>query len=324
MNRMDRLVGLILYLQSRRTVTASEMAEHFGLSLRTIYRDLRALGEAGVPILGEAGVGYSIMKGYHLPPVNFTEEEAYALATSGLFAQHYSDESVKRHIGAALSKIRAILPSAHKDRALRLEQGLAAAATPVIENQTDLAALQLALGNCRVVRFSYKGYGKDVAVTRDVEPLGLVHYLNRWHLIAWCRLRNGYRDFRTDRITGLEVLAEGFTPREGFSLPVYLRGAMPPPELRARVLFTDAATDRARREWWPGIEQELPVEQGSVLTLRAVDWEHLAHWLLAFGTDATVLEPQPLRLLLVELARAAAAHHLEEPAPVLPGAASSS
>ena len=82
MNRVDRLLALILYLQSRRVVTAEEMAQHFELSIRTIYRDLAALGEAGVPIAAEAGVGYTLMKGYNLPPVNFSAEEASALVTA--------------------------------------------------------------------------------------------------------------------------------------------------------------------------------------------------------------------------------------------------
>lgn len=309
MNRMDRLVGLILFLQSRRVATASEMAAHFGRSIRTIYRDLSALGELGVPLLAEAGVGYSLLRGYHMPPVNFTEEEAYALATSGIFARYCSDEAVSRHIDSALSKVRAVLHPVNRDRSLRLEQNLTAAAIPGPPPAIDLTSLQKALTRCRVVRFSYQGHGKDTPEARAVEPLGLVHYLNRWHLIAWCRLRGDYRDFRVDRMRDLTVLDESFRPRPEFSLSAFLAAAMPAPGLRAEVFFKADCVDRARRDWWPGIESEVLADGGAVLTLRALDWEHLASWLLSFGRGATVVTPPSLVSFLVDLARDAAGHH---------------
>jgi predicted DNA-binding transcriptional regulator YafY len=306
---MDRLVGLILYLQSRRVATASEMAAHFGRSIRTIYRDLSALGEIGVPLLAEAGVGYSLLRGYHLPPVNFTEEEAYALATNGIIARHCSDASVNRHIESALSKVRAVLHPANRDRSQRLEQNLTAAAIPSPPPAIDLTSLQKALTRCRVVRFAYQGHGQDTSEVRAVEPLGLVHYLKRWHLIAWCRLRGDYRDFRIDRMRDLTVLAESFPPRPEFSLSGFLATAMPAPGLLAEVFFTVGCVDRARRDWWPGIASEAAADGGAVLTLRALDWAHLASWLLSFGRGATVVSPPSLVPLLVDLARDAAGHH---------------
>jgi predicted DNA-binding transcriptional regulator YafY len=312
MNRMDRLVGLILFLQSRRMATAQEMAGHFGRSIRTIYRDLNALGEAGVPLVAEAGVGYSLLRGYHLPPVNFTEEEAYALAASGLFARHVGDPSVNAHLASALDKIRAVMHPATRDRSLRLEQGMGAAAMPLQGGQTGLAGLQKALARCLVIRFGYQGYGKDTPETRDVEPMALLYYLNRWHLIAWCRLRGAYRDFRVDRMQGFAVLDQAFTPRQDFSLQDYLKTAMPAPALRADVRFDAASLDRAKRDWWPGIERETAESAGALLTLRVLEWEHLASWLLSFGKGAAVVTPDTLRRLAARLAREAADHHSQD------------
>ncbi len=309
MNRIDRLVGLILHLQSRRVATAEGMARHFGRSVRTIYRDLRALGECGVPIVAEAGVGYGLLKGYHLPPVNFTEREAQALALGVVFARQSGDPSLGRHIDAALDKIRAVLPPAERDRSLRLERHLGAAAVPSPGAPVALSLLQKALAGCRVLRFAYRGYGRDAPEVRDVEPLGLVHYCGRWHLIAWCRLRRACRDFRADRMGEPEMLPETFAPRADFSLAAYLETAMPAPALRAEVLFSEAQADRARREWWPGIAAEAPAEGGLVLTLRAIDWRQLAGWLLSFGREATVVSPASLAPLMVELALDAARHH---------------
>ncbi len=121
MNRTDRLVALVMLLQSRRVVTAAEMAAHFEVTERTVYRDLAALGEGGVPIVGEPGVGYSLMRGYHLPPVMFSPEETFALVTGGLLAERMTDGSVREAMRSALVKLTAVLPADLKDRVERLQ-----------------------------------------------------------------------------------------------------------------------------------------------------------------------------------------------------------
>jgi predicted DNA-binding transcriptional regulator YafY len=309
MNRVDRLLALILFLQSRRVTTAAQLAEHFELSLRTIYRDIAALGQAGVPIVSEAGVGYSLMRAYQLPPVHFTAEEASALVTGGLLVEQFADASVKAQMRSALLKVRAILPRDYKERISRLEEGLATTAHSQSPPQADLSRLQRALAERKVLRFTYQGAGQLKATKRVVEPLGLIHYLERWHLIAWCRACADYRDFRTDRIGNVTALHETFVPRQDFSLAKYLRTQMPAPTLRARVQFTPLAADRAKREWWLGVVSEEPTSDTIVLTLAAVDWERLVGWLLSFGSQATVLAPDSLRQQVVAAAKTAAAHH---------------
>lgn len=310
MNRLDRLLGLILYLQSRRFATAADMAGHFGLSLRTIYRDMRALGEAGVPVLAEAGVGYSLMRGYLLPPVNFSEEEACALATGAMLLGRSGAPSLVGHMASALQKIRAVLPAARREELLLLERGMSTAAAALAPSgQTDLALLQKALARRLVLRLRYQSQGGEKAVERLVEPLGLLYYLSRWHLIAYCRLRQALRDFRADRMEEVTLVQERFTPPEQFDLAAYVRQNMPAPELRASVSFRPEVLDRARREWWMGATEEPGSQEGHKLILSAVNWEHLAAWLLSFGDKATVLEPDSLRRRVVELAEAALRHH---------------
>lgn len=315
MNRLDRLLALILVLQSRRVVTAEELAGQFELSVRTIYRDLAALGEAGVPIVAEAGVGYMLMKGYHLPPVNFTAEEAGALVTGGLLIGQFADPAVRTQMHSALRKVRAILPRGDQERISRLERGLATTGHVKTPVQADLSLLQRALANRNVLRFRYQGAGQAADTERVVEPLGLIHYLERWHLIARCRSREDWRDFRTDRMSDVALLRETFAPPEDFSLSTYLRTAMPAPGLRARVQFTPLAADRARREWWLGVLREEPAAADTILTLAAVGWERLVGWLLSFGSEATVLAPAALREQLVAAARSAAVHHGKTPPP---------
>jgi predicted DNA-binding transcriptional regulator YafY len=111
MNRIDRLHAILTHLQSKKKVTAQEMADRFNISLRTVYRDVKALDESGVPVIGEAGSGYTIMEGYRLPPVMFTQEEASALLLGAKLAEQFTDGTVRRHFHAALFKIKAVLRS---------------------------------------------------------------------------------------------------------------------------------------------------------------------------------------------------------------------
>lgn len=304
MNRLDRLLGLILYLQSHPLSTAEEMAAHYCVSVRTIYRDLAALGEAGVPVVAQAGVGYVLGKDFQLAPLRFTPDELGALAAGGMLVTELADESLRSRMRSALMKVRAALPRSELAQIWRLEQRMTATARPRKPAQASLVIVQKALAEQRVLRIEYQGPGKSEAEEREIEPLALVHYLARWHLIAWCRSRQDYRDFRTDRIRRLSPQPERFEARPEFSVDGYL-AAMPQPNLRARIRFLKGSADRARREWWQGI----PEEDDEVLTLAAVDWDSLAMWLLSFGTSVEVLEPLDLRERLVELARQAVQHH---------------
>src|SRR6476620_9303991 len=115
MNRIDRLSAILIQLQSRRLVKAQHLADKFSISLRTVYRDVKALEEAGVPVIGEAGTGYSLMEGYRLPPVMFNLDEATALLTASKLVQSKTDAGISKHYNAALDKIKAILRHAEKE-----------------------------------------------------------------------------------------------------------------------------------------------------------------------------------------------------------------
>ncbi len=293
MNRIDRLLALILYLQSRRTCTAEDMAAHFGLSVRTIYRDIAALGEAGVPILAETGIGYSLMKGYLLPPVNFSEQEAYALSTGVMLAQRMTTHSYNEKMQSALDKIKAVLPNEAKHRLELLANGMA---TPQANHpqQADLSVLQQAIARQQLLTFEYLSASQTQS-SRTVEAAGLVFYLGRWHLIAWCRLRQDYRDFRTDRIENLQLHNEQFQARGDFNAKDFLQCGTPAAQLTAQILFVHAAADRARREWWQGITDVQQNAEAVVMAVHCSDWSTLACWLLSLGTAAKVLAPEDLK-----------------------------
>jgi predicted DNA-binding transcriptional regulator YafY len=310
-NRIDRLVAILIYLQGRRVTRAEDIADEFATSIRTVYRDIAALAEAGVPIVGEAGVGYSIVRGYHLPPVHFTTEEATALITANLLMDRFADKSLMSPMGSALAKIRAVLPPDHQDHITRLESRMSLPTSPQPTKSASLFAIQKALAERTVLRISYCGAGKAESMPRQIEPMGLTYYGDRWHLIAWCRIRQDYRDFRTDRIQELAVLSERFEPRSNFSLDEFLaRSDQPRTTVVTAVIRVDPVTaERVRKEAPFKIAKEERTENDVIFTIEAGNWDWYMGWFLSFGSRVTIIEPDAFRARLFEVAQATANHH---------------
>lgn len=316
MNRIDRLTGMILLLQGQRVITAEQIATHFEISVRTVYRDLAALGEAGVPIIAEAGVGYSLMRGYHMPPVMFTEDEAAALFMSGEVTEQIADGSLKQSLRAALLKVRSVLPQEKRDYLHRLNGTVSVWLRRQNGNETgeSLMPVQDAIVRRNCLAIHYDTASKGTITGRVVEPLGLVFYSRRWHLIAWCRLRRDFRDFRLDRMASWEVLDERYDGHAEFSLREFLQGCIESSELTpATVLVEREALERFRAELpsTPVSQQTQP--DGRVkLELLSFSIPWLAEWLLGFGLKVEALEPQELRDLMREAAEAVAARYAED------------
>jgi predicted DNA-binding transcriptional regulator YafY len=310
-NRIDRLVAILIYLQGRRVTRAEDIADEFATSIRTVYRDIAALAEAGVPIVGEAGVGYSIVRGYHLPPVHFTTEEATALITANLLMDRFADKSLMSPMGSALAKIRAVLPPDHQDHITRLESRMSLPTSPRPTKSASLFAIQKALAERTVLRISYRGAGKADCMPRQIEPMGLTYYGDRWHLIAWCRIRQDYRDFRTDRIQELAALSERFEPRSNFSLDEFLaRSDQPRTTVVTAVIRVDPVTaERVRKEAPFKIAREERTENDVIFTIEAGNWDWYMGWFLSFGSRVTIIEPDAFRARLFEVAQATANHH---------------
>ena len=313
MNRIDRLVAILIYLQGRRVTRAEDIADEFATSIRTVYRDIAALAEAGVPIVGEAGLGYSIQRGYHLPPVHFTTEEATALITAHLLMDRFADNSLMSPMGSALAKIRAVLPPDHQDHIGRLESRMTLPTSPRPTRSASLFLIQKALAERVVLRISYRGAGKDESLPREIEPMGLTYYGDRWHLIAWCRMRRDYRDFRTDRIHELAALAQRFEPRTNFSLDEFLaRSDQPRTTVNATIRVDPVTAERVRKEAPFKIVKEERNESDVIFTIEAGNWDWYMGWFLSFESRVTIMEPESFRVRLFEVAQATADHHRRE------------
>jgi len=213
-NRLTRLNTILIRLQAKRLLTATELADLFSVSIRTIYRDISTLQQSGIPILTEEGKGYTLMEGYRIPPVMFTEDQANALILAEQLVLKNKDASLVKHFTEAIEKIKAVLQYTQKDKANLLTERTRYSQNINRErNSNNLSTLQFALTNFLLVKIEYKNE-KDKATSRVIEPFALLSTQEDWLLVAWCRLRNEFRYFRLDRIKQLQMLAEKFTPHK--------------------------------------------------------------------------------------------------------------
>jgi predicted DNA-binding transcriptional regulator YafY len=212
--RLSRLAAILTQLQTKRLLTAPELAGRFSVSNRTIYRDIKALEQAGVPILTEEGKGYTLMEGYRIPPVMFTENQANALILAEQLVLKNKDASFVKDYSEAIEKIKAVLRHSIKDKANLLAERTQFDQNINRErNSNNLSVLQFALTNFYVTKIEYASEANKVT-SRLIEPFALLSTQENWLLVAWCRLRSEFRYFRLDRITRLETLAEKFTPHK--------------------------------------------------------------------------------------------------------------
>lgn len=203
MNRIDRLFGIVTLLQSRKYVSVEMIAEKFEISTRTVYRDIRAINEQGVPICFEAGKGYFIVQGYFLPPISFNNEEANALILMERFLNGFADRSIQKHYIAALNKVKNVMRSQQKEQLEFLNDNIKLQIPARLTNDFEyLSGIQNAIAKRMILKVDYEKENGEHSC-REVEPIGLVFYAFSWHMIAWCHLRREYRDFKVSRIKKL-------------------------------------------------------------------------------------------------------------------------
>jgi len=221
--RLSRLVAILTQLQTKRILTSRALAEKFGVSVRTIYRDIKALEQAGIPVLAEDGKGYSLMEGYSIPPVMFTEGEANALVTAEQLVLRNRDGSLIKQYTGAINKIKAVLRYSTKEKVELLAKRIAVSpALPDTSLSNSLALIQNALTSFTVLNIVYRSEQKSEKTERNIEPFALYYSMEEsWSLIAYCRLRKDYRMFRLDRIVKIELLDKHFTPHK-LTLKEYL------------------------------------------------------------------------------------------------------
>ena len=321
LNKTERLFALVLLLQNKPNMTSRDLAEHFGVSRRTIFRDLRTLGESGVPLTYAEDGGYEILDGYQLPPLMLTAREAATLLVGTEFTKLQPDASLRQDADRVAMKIQSVLPDTVASYIERLQQRTVLA--PFNETQGRRGAtgdeqglwfeISEAISHHRTLKMTYYVASRDEETVRMVDPLGLVYYSDHWNLIGYDHLREDIRNFRLDQIRKLRTRFDTFTPPPGFDLKEHLRErGQSPTNVRMTVRFRDRAWRWARTQVPADVDQELPETDAdgragwTRVTFEFENLGYVAKWLLRYGTDAEVIEPPELRDEVLRQARGVA------------------
>jgi predicted DNA-binding transcriptional regulator YafY len=285
MNRLDRLLAMLLVLQRRKLVRAEDLAARFEISKRTVYRDVAALSEMGVPVVAQPGEGYSLMAGYFLPPLLFTPDEAAALFLGAKWLATQATGKLPNSTEGALTKLAHVLPQQTLKEVERITDVLHffVIQRPFNLDDPTLADFQRAINERRAVQITYHSLQRDEITTRVIEPAELTYGDGAWYVNGYCRLRQEARSFRFNRIAQYKLLPEQFTPRSVTAPPaavitVVVRFA---PEMIRWV---------QERQHYAFVRQEGERSIYQVHTLPEIQ-----SWLFGWGTAAEVLAPDALR-----------------------------
>lgn len=304
MKRIDRLTAILIQLQSQRIVRGKEIALRFGISLRTVYRDIRALEDAGVPIGSEPGLGYFLADGFHLPPIMFTPEEAGSLMLGSKLIEKFSDLSVNRNYAIAMDKIKAVLDQRQKEDLNTLSSYIEVLKTaPKTGNgfpNNWLTDIQSLLGRKCLIRIAYTSGYKAETTRRVIEPLGLCFYAGAWHLLAFCRLRNDYRDFRVDRINDVAATQKRFNASRHGDLKEVIARMVYSTDLKPACVRFDTSAARFARDqkYYFGFVEQKKCTNGVEMHFLTASYDALSRWLLSFVDAVEVVSPDRLKTIV--------------------------
>jgi predicted DNA-binding transcriptional regulator YafY len=302
LNKTERLLAIVMELQRSELQTADELAEVLGVSVRTIYRDMQALSEAGVPIIGETGLGYSLMEGYFLPPVSFTVEEAVSLLLGAEFIEKRFDPAFRNSARSSRRKIEAILSGPIREESTRIQESIRLLQKDemviMMREKVNLGSIREAMLEGKKLRFTYhkrvaEADGNRVT-ERTVSPFGLAHdEQNGWLLLAFCDLREDIRHFRVSRISDLTVTDDTFQTPDNFNLQSYR--PKDTRSIRVCALFNPEITDKVDEANNYYMETAESKEDGYHVTFRVREPEELLSWILGWGADVVVTEPESFK-----------------------------
>ena len=298
MNRLNRLTAILTQLQSKRHLPAEEIANRFEISLRTVYRDIRALEEAGVPITGEAGKGYTLVEGYRLPPVMFDEKEAFSLLLAEKVIEKFTDKEISQHFQSALIKIKSVLKDQQKLAIDHLDEQVIYykhELTTPSKNEKAIQRIMSALATGKVLQFDYISFIKEENTSRAVEPIGMYYSLGNWYLIGYCKLRKDYRTFRIDRIQKINITEEYFTTNHP-SLKSYLKKMQEGNHLIKITIQMDPSHVKyiETHKYNQGFVMQEKVEDKVQLTFMVGSMEFFARWIISIGDIVTIISPKTL------------------------------
>jgi predicted DNA-binding transcriptional regulator YafY len=297
--RFDRIIAILIQLQSRKVVRAQDLAERFDVSLRTIYRDIRSLESAGVPISSEIGVGYSLVDGYRLPPVMFSREEALSFVTAEKLMAHFTDATLRKHFQSALFKIKAVLRDSQRDWMANVESKVTVHPSGELFNKKIPDALEIlidCIAEKRQVHLTYVTPDAEIPSRRNIEPVGVFHEHHFWYVLGYCHLRKDYRQFRTDRMVSIQRSSELFT-KVHRELAFYRATTESFPKQLVRITMEKPIAKylQFNRNYYGFIKEIKHEDQVEMVFECDIVHNGMARWLMMFADCVDVLEPLQLQ-----------------------------
>jgi predicted DNA-binding transcriptional regulator YafY len=288
-NRVDRLFTILLLLQHKKQVSGQMIAQRFEIGIRTVYRDIAALIESGVPVVTIPGRGYELMSGYTLPPLAFRPEEAVGVFLGMQLLLAHTTGRTAQYTQEALERLTVAMPSETRAYAQVLTQSIQfySPQKPFDLEHPLLRELSLSLQKNRVLRLQYQGAQQSDVEARDIEPLQLSYHQGAWFLAAFCRLRQAERFFRLERIKSVAALNETFVPRVRTVRAVQFITV----QIRVENQNLPRILERQHYRFLSLIEQK----NHTVLSYLVEQLEEIIPWILAFGKTVVPLEPIELR-----------------------------
>ncbi|WP_185287495.1 YafY family protein [Chryseobacterium lactis] len=302
LKKLDRVTAILTQLQSKPLVRAQDLAEKFDVSIRTIYRDVKTLENAGIPIVGEAGNGYSLMEGYKLPPIMFTKEEVLSFITAEKLMQKFSHQSLGSHYQMAMEKVRSVLRHSDKNLIHNIEKQIDVFSVHGNSGDSLKNVIPIILESiAEKTQLSIEYQTVDGRVTnRTIEAVGIFFEFNFWYIMAYCILRKDFRQFRVDRIQQISKTETPFLQEYG-QINDYRKSHGN--KVQAKLLVDKKIMAHlVNSKKYYGLIEEVETDQGMELTFET-EWisDGFPRWLITFADYATVLEPESLRIRLNEL-----------------------
>lgn len=294
-------MAILTQLQSKRIVTAQELATRFSVSIRTIYRDIKTLEQAGIPIYGDPGKGFSVMEGYRLPPIMFTDEEAISLATTEKIIGQYLDQSLIQSYQSALFKIKAVLKYVDKEKIDILDSQVKSFNhNTIFQDQLPHALTDIlqAIIHKKQVSITYQSSTNHHTETRIIEPIGIYHEYNYWYVYAYCLLRQDFRKFRSDRIVAMSKTEQVFT-KTYQPLDFYLKDEKPKEWKYVQTIWQVPKTIVKYLNYdkkMYGFQNE-KIDGNNVIMTFLLPEEYIPfmiRWYTMFADEVTILEPSSL------------------------------
>lgn len=307
LKKFNRILSIYMQLQSRNWITAEQLSERYEVSIRTIYRDIKSLEAAGVPIFNEVGKGYALVDGYKMPPTLFTKHEALSFAAAERLMQKYVDGPMSHHFSSALHKMKAVLKSNEKESVSVLEDQLLMIASEKTSTNKDsivLTALFESISNKKKIEIEYVKINSKQGEVRLLEPIGVFHENEYWYFMAFCYLRNDYRQFRIDRVKKIHVLTDGFDIKHKSLSHFITEKQNELPQTQEIVIAVNK--ELASYLHWErahfGFVREEVFDDVIKMYFETAHTIYFARWFLMFADFSKIIEPDYLKIEVASLA----------------------